>query len=160
MFGDALIRAVELEGKFSSYPRIMLTREVTDEAHALMRSSMTDDFIENYILQAEDGLFFLNVLVGLKSYLGSDDAELRAIYIERYNMIAARLQQQLDASADNAAHFRKHLWFAKYWNGAVGTHRCEVKRLRGPGTIGIAWTNSLCGTYGYAVAPRREPCDT
>jgi hypothetical protein len=138
VFGDALIRAVELEQTIVRYPRIMLERSAANKARELMRSSMTDDFVEDYILQADDGQFFLNVLANMPNYL--NNADLRADYIARYNRMAEQLQEQLDASVDRPDHFQKHIWFAKYWNRTVGEHHRDVRLIRGPGACaGSTW---------------------
>ena len=77
--------------------------------------------------------FHLNFLYGIRPYLDSSDEPLRQIYIERYNMVAAKLQANLDAAVDNPRHFEKQIWFAQYWNQATGPHRRDVRKIEGPG---------------------------
>lgn len=140
VFGDALIRAVELEQSVVRYPRVMLERAAADKARELMRPSMQDDFTEDFIRQAADGPFFLNVLANMPNYLY--DLDLRQDWVLRYNRMAEQLQRQLDASVDRPDIFEKHIWFAKYWNGMRGTHT-DVRLIRGPGTDEITFTNGL-----------------
>jgi hypothetical protein len=133
VFGEALIRAVELESQVVHYPRIMLEREVADEAKTLMRRRLVEDFVRDYIVQCDDGPFHLNFLYGMRPYLDSSDEPLRQIYIERYNMVAAKLQATLDAAVDNPRHFEKQIWFARYWNQATLPYRRDVRKIEGPG---------------------------
>ena len=132
VFGEALVRAYELESTVCIHPRIMLTREVATDAQAL-RTRLTEDFVSEFIKQADDGPFFLNVLVGIRSYMASDDLELRQSYIARYNAMAHHLQQRFDAAVDAPRHFEKVQWFARFWNDTVRPYAGLIDKVNGPG---------------------------
>ncbi|MEK7995523.1 MAG: hypothetical protein AAB403_17115 [Planctomycetota bacterium] len=134
VFGDALVAAYNLESTIANHPRIMITREVVADARRLFPSRFTDDFIEGFIQQSGDGPFFLNVLYGMRPYLESTDAPVRESWIQRYQLMAARLQERFDASVDNPRHYAKLLWFARYWNEATGAFRADIPAVTGPGT--------------------------
>lgn len=134
VFGQALVAAYNLESTVANHPRIMMTREVATEAMTLLRGRFTEEFLEAFIEQSDDGPFFLNVLIGMRPYLESNDEEVRRSYIQRYNFMAQRLQENFDAAVDNPRHFEKLLWFARYWNSATGRFRSDIRAVTGPGT--------------------------
>ena len=132
VFGNALVNAANLEGTVSLYPRIMLTREVAMDVRRLLTPSTQDDFVENFIQRSDDGPFFLNVLVGMKYYL--ENADLRPDYIQRYNLMATRLQERFDLAVDEPRHYEKMKWFARYWNESIRNFRDVIHPVTGPGT--------------------------
>ena len=65
VFGEALVKAYRLESEIVRFPRIMLTKDVVDDA---MLSDKKDEFAE-HIKQADDGPYFLHVLWQLRMKL-------------------------------------------------------------------------------------------
>ena len=66
VFGEALIAAYTLESTVVKYPRIMITKDVVDDA---LHSDKAKEFSE-FIIPAEDGPSYLHVLWQLGMILG------------------------------------------------------------------------------------------
>lgn len=132
VFGEALVRAFELESNVAVYPRVMIVREIVDEALASGSSKQFADFVR----QADDGPFFLHSLrhlsLDIQKHKGVDfttNSEL--VY---YVQIGEKLRQRLNEAADNPRHFEKVAWFAKYWNEVIRSGSVKgLEVIRAPG---------------------------
>ena len=116
VFGEALIRAYNLESKVAKYPRIMLTKQVHDDAEA----SNLAHYFKNHIQQADDGPFFLDVFRHLKDRLEIAKKQLvdnrPHPMLFRFATIRDKIQERFDNSVDTPTHFEKVQWLANYWN--------------------------------------------
>jgi hypothetical protein len=132
VFGEAQIRAYNLENNIARFPRIMLARDVAISALELPRQFPND--VIDFVRQSTDGPFFLHVLSAIVPILESaQDPHDRSNHLARYNLIASKIQQRFDDAVDNPRHFEKVQWFARYWNETTGPFRDEISAVTGPG---------------------------
>jgi hypothetical protein len=115
IFGEALHAAYDLECTVVTYPRIMIRSDVVSEARQTPA-------LKEYLVQAEDGPFFLHILRDMYDELLSSP-HLHYVY-EQMKKI---LEEKYARSFDTPKHFAKVKWFAKYWNANVPD---EVSTLR------------------------------
>jgi hypothetical protein len=141
VFGEALVKAYHLESRFARYPRIMITKQVFDDA---MESNLRGYFVD-HLSQADDGPYFVNVLAELKNSLlildGAFSKEA-AIVLEKlsyFEAIRSRIAQRLAEAADNPEHFMKVQWFARYWNNSLVPNDNRIKPVQGPGLDIMTW---------------------
>jgi len=116
VFGEALIKAYTLETTVVKYPRIMITKDVVDDA---MRSEKSKEFSE-FIVRAEDGPSYVHVLWQIAMILGiyQENASHKGSehFIKWYSEIQAVIERKFAESVDTPKHFDKVKWFANYWN--------------------------------------------
>jgi hypothetical protein len=132
VFGDALIKAYTLEQEVVRFPRIMLTKDVVDDA---MASAKRDEFQE-HIRQAEDGPYFVHILWKLWMLLDlihRHDYENEEPDLTFYAHIRQMIERKFWESVDTPRHFEKVQWFCRYWNGSIINIRTSVGRISGPG---------------------------
>jgi hypothetical protein len=136
VFGEALLRAYRLESEIVRFPRIMITKEVVDDARRIGENSL----VFSQIMQAPDGPHCLNVLYLAGSVLarhlkGLPPHPSRSYTspVEFYGTIGKKLQERLDAAVDNPRHFEKAQWFAAYWNASIVEVSGHVRKVQGPG---------------------------
>jgi len=132
VFGEALLRAYTLEYQVVRFPRIMLTSDVVKDAGAYI-----DKERPTFVQQAQDGPFFLHVLLRLgltvaALHSGPPAATSARINLQYYKDTARKIQKRFDESVDTPRHFEKVQWFARYWNTMVGDCS-EIPKIRGPG---------------------------
>lgn len=133
VFGEALVKAYRLESEIVKFPRIMLTKEVVDDA---MSSTSREEFRE-HINQADDGPFYLHVLWHVRMLLNvlkernyePAGSEHR---LEWYAKMREMIQRRFDESVDTPRHFEKVQWFANYWNLTIAEERAGLKYIAGP----------------------------
>jgi hypothetical protein len=132
VFGEALVKAYQLESEIVRFPRIMLTKDVVDDA---VSSDKKDEFAE-HVKQADDGPYFLHVLWQLhikleiirdRSFKGEEPD------LSYYAAIRRMIQRRFLESVDTPRHFEKVQWFARYWNDSIIRIRSNVDRISGPG---------------------------
>jgi len=132
VFGEALVKAYRLESEIVRFPRIMLTKDVVDDA---LLSDRKDDFAE-HIKQADDGPYFLHVLWRLRMKLEiirDHTFENEEPDLSYYSAIREMIQRRFLESVDTPRHFEKAQWFARYWNDSIIRIRSSVDRISGPG---------------------------
>jgi hypothetical protein len=134
-FGEAFIKAYRLESSVARYPRIMVTKQVYDEAI----TSNVGGYLGSHLAQSEDGPYFVDVLENIRTELKVIDAgSAPPIIIEQRLATFAKMRDQiarrLAEAADNPNHFEKALWFAAYWNAGF-PHEARTGRITGPGLI-------------------------
>jgi hypothetical protein len=141
VFGQALVDAYRLENNIARYPRIMISREVVEDA----RNDGTRIHPPSHILQDEDGPYYLHVLRMMEAEIGvaarerpgidpSEDEDLA------YFVVAGGyLQKSLNESVDDPRIFEKVRWFANYWNKYIEPLGAQY-RITGPG-LGIKYTS-------------------
>lgn len=133
VFGDALVRAHQLESEVAVYPRIMLSKDVVaDVAHYRANNPGVSDWKHN-IRQSDDGPYYLNILALIERVFSVADRATLAQHAVRYNEIAQQIQMRFDESVDNPRHFQKVQWFARYWNDVVRHHSKRLQKIIGPG---------------------------
>ncbi|HWZ55064.1 MAG TPA: hypothetical protein VNZ63_03280 [Verrucomicrobiae bacterium] len=112
IFGPALVRAYELERDHAVYPRIAIDRLLIDEARMVGGNRSWED----YLLQGEDGLHFLDYLFDWSqtgfAIPGAPDPKPR-IKAHRSTIIAA-----IDRDPRERA-MRKLMWIGRYHNSTV-----------------------------------------
>jgi hypothetical protein len=133
VFGEVLVKAYKLESEIVKFPRIMLTKQVVDDA---MSSDSKKDFAE-HINQADDGPFYLHVLwhVGMLLDVLKERNYDRAgseHRLDYYAKIREMIQRRFDESVDTPQHFEKVQWFANYWNLTIREERAGLKFITGP----------------------------
>jgi hypothetical protein len=131
VFGEALIRAYNLEQNVVVFPRVMVTSPVYADLPG------ADIFIgwasKHTVVQAEDGPRYLDVLQEIPATIGSTTIgeAPRLFHLDRFEGMADQIQRRLGDSFDNPKHFEKVQWFAKYWNRVA--RPLGVKHIVGPG---------------------------
>lgn len=131
VFGNALIRAYELESTVARYPRIMLTKEVAED---IKKYQGEDPQYGDSVRQADDGPFFLHSLAMINANLDARETdEDRETQSGHFNILWQRLQHRFDESVDSPKHFEKVKWFARYWNESTSKYRRFVNPVTGPG---------------------------
>jgi hypothetical protein len=134
VFGEALISAYRLESNVARYPRIMVTKQVYDDA---LGSNVRPYFL-THLSQAEDGPYFVDVLEDIRSGLaiidtGSAPAEIVESRLTSMAKMREQIERRLNESADNPNHFEKAQWFARYWNRAFPIGETRTGLVNGPG---------------------------
>lgn len=119
IYGSALNQAYELEDYYSVYPRIVLSPGLIEEVkvnHLLKDEDRTHqqelDLIKNYILQGEDGLWFLNY-IDIRNLV---DLDRLPDYLLAHKKIICEGAQRFSYMSKRLS---KYLWMAKYHNDFV-----------------------------------------
>jgi hypothetical protein len=142
VFGDALVRAYELESTIARYPRVMVTRDIIDEINHSTRGFFREqrEQYEIYLEQADDGPHYVHVLRNVASEISRiqiENLNLRPEKrhsLEEYERMRDTIQKRLGESVDNPRHFEKVQWFARYWN------KCSPYiPVTGPGMDVVTW---------------------
>ncbi len=119
VFGEALIKAHQLESEVARYPRVMLTKAVVDDVMGYQQPIITQ-----HITQGDDGPYFLHVLRPLYDHLEGLKGKSPGITdgtsnVRTYDEMRSRIMQRFLESVDTPRHFEKVKWFADYWNRTV-----------------------------------------
>lgn len=148
VFGDALVRAFELETNIARYPRVIISKEVMDDIGKMGSGFFAENKnrFDAFIEQADDGPFYVHVLRTVA-------AELHQVQIDNLNKkpeeqtrladfdrMQNMIQKRLDEAAFVPHHFEKVQWFAKYWRTFVPYGVTGFKALTGPGMNKVEWT--------------------
>jgi hypothetical protein len=129
VFGLAFLDAYHLESEVVKFPRIMVRRNVIEEAK---RSS--GKMFNRRFRNAEDGPSYIHILRSLEDMMKSDDVRPITSTADRFKTIQAAVQQKFLQAADNPRHFEKVQWFAKYWNSIVPAQgKYDIHRIKGAG---------------------------
>jgi hypothetical protein len=125
---------VRLESEVARYPRIMLTKDVVDDA---MASNLKHYFIEQ-IRQADDGPHFLNIFYYLNIQLAiikarKEDTPVSDKVLLHFKTLREMIQRRFDESVDNPKHFEKVQWFANYWNISFPKEQEGFEMINGAG---------------------------
>jgi hypothetical protein len=125
IFGDALIRAYDLETTVAKYPRIVVHSHVI----AGLPTGVLGDSCKGNVHASDDGPFYLNVLSRTNhDLLISKDQ----VMFERYREIKEKLHKRYREAIDNPAHFEKLKWFVAYWNKSI-PEEYAIYRVDGTG---------------------------
>jgi hypothetical protein len=135
VFGDAFIKAYRLESSVARYPRVMVTKQVYEEAI----TSNVGGYFRTHLIQAEDGPYFVDVLEHIRTELKIiDSGSAPQVIVEQRLPTFAKMRDQiarrLGEAADNPNHFEKAQWFAAYWNAAF-FGETRMGRITGPGLV-------------------------
>lgn len=138
VFGDAFIRTYRIESSVARYPRVMVTKQVYDEA----LGSNLRSYFQTHLSQADDGPYFVDVLDEIKTELKVIDAgvapqDIAASRLASFAKIRDQIERRLNESADNPNHFEKTQWFARYWNRAFPIGETRTGLVDGPGLYPI-----------------------
>jgi hypothetical protein len=140
VFGDALVRAYDLESTIARYPRVMVTRDIIEEINQSTRGFFREQRqqYEIYLEQADDGPHYVHVLRNVASEISRiQNLNLppeKQHSLEEYENMRDTIQKRLAESVDNPRHFEKVQWFARYWN------KCSPYLLvTGPGMDVFTW---------------------
>jgi hypothetical protein len=148
VFGEALVRAFELENSVARYPRVMISREVMADIDRFCTGIIAHKREEYFpfIEQADDGPHFVHVLrtvadtvqrVQLDNLNKPPDKQQK---LEQYERLQDMIQMRLDEATDNPRHFEKVQWFALYWRKFIPYGVSGFKMLVGPGMNRVEWT--------------------
>jgi hypothetical protein len=134
VFGEALVDAFRLESTMVRYPRMMIRREVFNDAVAYF----AHDEWKTYIRTSPDGPRFLHVLrriaevvpQGLSGLTTAPDPNEISRFVKMRNQIEKRWEE----AVDNPRHYEKVQWFVDYWSRYCVPVRM-VPALKGLGPI-------------------------
>jgi hypothetical protein len=131
IFGEALVRAYDLETTVVKYPRIMVHTPVLNSLPA----GVPADSCKSNFRPSEDGPMYLHVLSRMNYDLEvmADRPDIDPTTDQKYNDIRDKLYRRYLDAIDNPAHFEKAKWFARYWNETLPRKRYQEMRVRGPG---------------------------
>jgi hypothetical protein len=147
VFGEALIRAYEIESTIVRYPRVMVTRDVMQDIENYCRGFLADrrSSYEVHLEQADDGPYYVHVLRTVASTIAKLQIENinlpadKQHSLEEFAKIQAVIQKRLNESTDNPRHFEKVQWFARYWNKHVPYGATKFTPITGPGMDIVTW---------------------
>jgi hypothetical protein len=131
IFGEALIRAYDLETRVVRFPRIMVSSEVIrllDTSHRLFAACNSS------VIMSNDGPLHLHALKWMMkemndSAVGADNESHK---FQKYYDIRQKIERRFLDAIDTPAHFEKVQWFAGYWNRSL-PGRADSFRIKGPG---------------------------
>jgi hypothetical protein len=131
IFGEALVRAYDLETSVVKFPRIMAHTQVLNS----LQPGVPAESCKGNFRQSEDGPMYLHVLSRMNYDLEvmADRADKDPTTDQKYNDIKDKLYRRYLDAIDNPAHFEKVKWFVRYWNETLPRKRYEEMRIRGPG---------------------------
>jgi hypothetical protein len=130
VFGEALIKAYDLEQTVVRYPRIMVPTEVVQ---VLNRDDGPALGARRWLGFAEDGPMFVHVLRRMQEDLASPARPTEGAHDPgRYGWIREMIINRFQEAVDNPRHFEKVRWFAQYWNKSLPTTASNL-RILGPG---------------------------
>jgi hypothetical protein len=134
VFGEAFITAHRIESSIARYPRIMVTKQVYEEA----LGSNLWGHLQTYLSRADDGPYFVNVLEKIKMELavidsGSAPPEIVKRRVASFGKMREQIERRVSEAADNPNHFEKAQWFARYWNNSFPNTEHRTGHVRGPG---------------------------
>jgi len=136
VFGEALVRAYELENTVARYPRVIITRDVMADIDRFCKgfflAHRREEFTP-YIEQAADGPHFVHVLRTIS-------ANVQRGQFDGYQRMQDMIQKRLDEATDDPRHFEKVQWFALYWRKFVPYSVTGFKTITGPGMDRVEWT--------------------
>src|SRR5262245_6109378 len=146
VFGEALVRAYELERTIARYPSVVIVQEVMEDVNSLNRGLFKDapNRLKPFIEQADDGPYFVHVLrrvtaevarVQTENLNKRPEAQQR---LEDYERMQDMIQKRLDEAVYIPKHFEKVQWFALYWRKHV-PYGAGFKGLVGPGMDRVDW---------------------
>jgi hypothetical protein len=132
VFGDALVKAYELEMQIVRFPRVMITREVALDLNVDNALAQT---CQTFMRQADDGPVHLHPM--RRMLLEFNNAPMKPDDVEddrfgEYHRIKQMLERRLYTAMDNPRHFEKVQWFARYWNKHLPDGAASF-RVKGPG---------------------------
>jgi hypothetical protein len=147
VFGEALIRAYELESSIVRFPRVMITRDILQDIEGFYSGlfAANENIFTPHIEQGDDGPSYVHVLRGISSTIATLQLENinlppeKQHSLEEFANIQAIIQKRLDESTDNPRHFEKVQWFARYWNKHVPFGATKFTPITGPGMDIVTW---------------------
>jgi hypothetical protein len=131
IFGEALIRAYDLETRVARFPRIMVSSEVI---RLLGTSHRLFGACNNSVIMSNDGPLHLHTLRWMTkemndSAVGADNEPHK---FQKYYDMRQKIERRFLDAIDTPAHFEKAQWFAGYWNRSLAG-RADSFRINGPG---------------------------
>jgi hypothetical protein len=131
IFGEALIRAYDLETNVVHFPRIMVNSDVLLK---LPTSHRLYGACNSSIVMSEDGPLHLHVLLGMSREMNDSavGADNEPATFQKYYDMKGKIERRFLDSVDTPAHFEKAKWFAAYWNRSL-PGRSDSFLIKGPG---------------------------
>jgi hypothetical protein len=119
VFGEALIKAYDLETQVVRFPRIMVMSDVVNDT--ILHPQPAKQFWQ-HLRPSEDGPMFLHVLAKMQlemndSPMGPDNDE--GDRFGQYLLMKRLIEMRFRESVDTPRHYEKVQWFAKYWNASL-----------------------------------------
>lgn len=135
VFGEALVRAYQLEREVVRFPRIMLTKTVADDINRYCDGHQLGIEVPKRLRRADDGPWHVHVLRSLE-LLHEEPAKApvpshrdSTFFAECQMRVSARLNQ----AVDNPRHFEKVKWFVDYWNEVDLPLTGGMNKIKWPG---------------------------
>jgi hypothetical protein len=147
VFGEALLRAYELETTTVRFPRVMITREVMQDIDRYCSGLLKErrDQYDLHVQQADDGPHYVHVLRNVQSEVARLQTENINLPPDKQHLLAdfaalqSVIQKRLNEATDNPRHFEKVQWFARYWQQCVPYGAPTFTPLTGPGMDIVTW---------------------
>lgn len=139
VFGEALINAYRLEATVARFPRIMVSKQVYDDA---LQSK--ERYLTARLSQSLDGPYFVHIMEEINIelvVLTSPDLtdSFKEAKLARFEKMRTNIENRLAEAADNPNHFEKAQWFARYWNDSISANEKRVRRVNGPDLDIVPW---------------------
>jgi hypothetical protein len=135
VYGIGLIKAYELENEKAIFPRIILDKEVLNEA--LVVTGGDDELIfaiENCLISQIDGYHMIHYLDVFECFGPGHASEMELddnLLPDGKENLVLIIQNKLEKSIGNTAVFEKLQWLANYWNYSINNHcTSEIRTSR------------------------------
>jgi hypothetical protein len=139
IFGEALVKAYNMESEIARFPRVIVAREVREDMLRYAGHAKPGQVYPQMVdlQRSPDGPMFLDVLKPVvdlltkyeNPYGNLKDAELETY--KQYKSIRDKIQMRYEETMDTPKHFEKVRWFADYWNNTIPAKL--LLRIRGAG---------------------------
>lgn len=165
VFGEALVRAYDLENTVVRFPRVMVTRDVMKDIEKFCSGLLSDrrKLYECHIEQADDGPHYVHVLrtiANTVARLQTENINLspdKQHSLEEYAKLQAVIQKRLNEATDNPRHFEKVQWFAGYWHRSVPYGAPTFSQITGPGMDVVTWRTGMPTSEPPGIAAEEDP---
>jgi len=125
VFGPALVEAYNFEQSVAVFPRIMLSRQVYEDAELYAHSDPTAEvYFSSRLIRNDDGPVSLHVLLDLEAFNfhgrsnSTPNAEMHPLFSKGNNLCKA-LKYNLNIKMDDPPVYAKLKWFAEYFDREV-----------------------------------------
>jgi hypothetical protein len=135
VFGEALVRAYQLEREVVRFPRIMLTMAVADDINRYCDGHQLGIEVRKRLRREDDGPWHIHVLRSLEllheqSGKAPTPPHRDSTYFTECKM---HISRRLNQAVDNPRHFEKVKWFTNYWNDVDFTLTGGMNKINWPG---------------------------
>jgi len=136
VFGEALVKAYNLEQNVVRYPRIMVASDVVTQAAS---DDDIGELVDELLKPSDDGPYYVNTLRDLATYLRRrESGNIKGKEVDdafaMWAAIQEKIEERFSEATDVPRHFQNVQWFANYWNETVDPIGGKIiMHINGPG---------------------------